>query len=122
IYSVIKKKIAILGSTGSIGTQALSVAREFPQLFEVKVLTAANNANLLIEQALEFSPTHVVIASENHYAKVKEALQGTQINVLAGEQALCEVAQLAEADLVLTALVGFAGLSPTLAAIEAGKD
>lgn len=119
---MIKKKIAILGSTGSVGTQTLSVIRAFPDRFQVQVLTAANNADLLIEQALEFLPTHVVITGETHYRKVKEALQGSAITVLAGEKALCEVAQLPALDLVLTALVGFAGLAPTLAAIEAGKS
>lgn len=119
---MIKKKIAILGSTGSVGTQALSVIRAFPDRFQVQVLTAANNADLLIEQALEFLPTHVVITGETHYRKVKEALQGSAVTVLAGEKALCEVVQLPAVDLVLTALVGFAGLAPTLAAIEAGKN
>src|SRR5690606_25428201 len=96
--------------------------RAFPDRFQVQVLTAANNADLLIEQALEFLPTHVVITGETHYRKVKEALQGSAVTVLAGEKALCEVVQLPAVDLVLTALVGFAGLAPTLAAIEAGKN
>lgn len=119
---MIKKRIAILGSTGSVGTQALSVVREFPDLFEVQVLTAANNADLLIQQAKEFLPAYIVITNERQYLKVKEALQSLPITVLSGEEALCDVARLPDVDLVLTALVGFAGLAPTLAAIEQGKD
>lgn len=119
---MIKKKIAILGSTGSVGTQTLSVIKEFRELFEVTVLTADSNAELLIEQAKVFLPNSVVICNEKHYQEVKNALLPLGINVLAGEDALCEVVQLPEIDIVLTALVGFVGLRPTLAAIKAGKD
>lgn len=119
---MIKKKIAILGSTGSVGTQTLSVIKEFRELFEVTVLTADSNAELLIEQAKVFLPNSVVICNEKHYQEVKNALLPLGINVLAGEDALCEVVQLPEIDIVLTALVGFIGLRPTLAAIKAGKD
>ncbi len=118
---MIKKKLAILGSTGSVGTQALSVIREFPDLFQVSVLTADSNADLLITQAKEFLPKWVVICNENHYLKVKEALQPYGIEVSSGESALCDVVQLSEINMVITALVGFVGLRPTLAAIEAGK-
>jgi 1-deoxy-D-xylulose-5-phosphate reductoisomerase len=119
---VIKKKIAILGSTGSVGTQTLAVIREFSELFEVTVLTAESNAELLIEQAKVFLPKFVVICNEKHYQEVKDALFPLNISVLAGEEALCEVVQSPEIDIVLTALVGFVGLKPTLAAIQAGKD
>lgn len=119
---MIKKKIAILGSTGSVGTQALTVIKEFPNLFEVSVLTAESNADLLIRQAKEFLPTHVVICNAAFYLTVKDALQSYNIEVLTGESALCEVVKFPEIDLVLTALVGFVGLNPTLAAIQAGKD
>ena len=117
-----KKRIAILGSTGSIGTQTLEVAAEQSHCTEVKVLTAQNNADLLIAQALEFKPQSVVIANATHYAKVKQALAGTGIEVLAGQEALCQVVQSDEVDMVLTALVGYAGLKPTIRAIEAKKD
>lgn len=119
---MIKKKIAILGSTGSVGTQTLTVIKEFSELFEVTVLTADSNAKLLIEQAKVFLPKFVVICNEKHYQEVKTALLPLGINVLAGEDALCEVVQLPEIDLVLTALVGFVGLKPTLAAIKTRKD
>jgi 1-deoxy-D-xylulose-5-phosphate reductoisomerase len=118
---VIKKKLAILGSTGSVGTQSLSVIREFPDLFEVSVLTADTNADLLINQAKEFLPKNVVICNEKYYQTVKEALQPYGIEVSSGEDALCEVVQLPELNMVITALVGFVGLKPTLAAIKAGK-
>lgn len=119
---MINKKIAILGSTGSVGTQALSVVKEFPDLFEVTILTADSNAELLIEQAKAFSPKHVVICNEQYFHIVKEELLPYGIEVSAGEGALSEVVQLSEIDMVLTALVGFVGLKPTLAAIKAGKD
>jgi 1-deoxy-D-xylulose-5-phosphate reductoisomerase len=117
-----KKNIAILGSTGSIGTQALDVAREFPDKFEISVLTASNNADDLIKQALEFSPKIVVMVSEFAYAKVKDALAGTGIKVLYGEEGLVEAVQLDEIDVVLNAIVGSAGLRPTVKAIQCGKD
>ncbi len=116
-----KKRIAILGSTGSIGCQALDVIASHPDQFEVEVLTAGNQDDLLIEQARRFKPNAVVIANESLYLKVKEALAGESIKVFAGENALSSVVQMDSIDLVLTALVGFAGLKPTLSAIEKGK-
>jgi len=117
-----KKHIAILGSTGSIGTQALEVIAAHPDSFQVEVLTAQNNADLLIEQAKKFNPNAVVIVNEEAYPKVKEALIPLDIKVYAGENALCSVVQMDTIDLVLTALVGYSGLKPTLKAIEAGKN
>lgn len=116
-----KKHIAILGSTGSIGTQALEVAAQHADYFQVEVLTAQNNAALLIEQAIRFKPNAVVITNDAHYAQVKEALIPLDIKVFAGENALASVVQMESIDLVLTALVGYAGLLPTIKAIEAGK-
>lgn len=116
-----KKKIAILGSTGSIGTQALQVIAEHSDLFEARVLTANRQADLLVEQAKEFRPQCVVIADESQYEYVKQALADTDVQVYAGADALCQVVQLPSVDMVLTALVGFSGLRPTIAAIEAGK-
>ncbi|MBC7416584.1 MAG: 1-deoxy-D-xylulose-5-phosphate reductoisomerase, partial [Pedobacter sp.] len=116
------KNIAIFGSTGSIGTQALSVIRENPTLFAVTVLTAAKNAKLLIAQAIEFRPKYVVICNEQKYNEVKQALAGLEIKVYAGEEALTEVAELSETDIVLTAVMGSVGLKPTVAAIKAGKN
>ena len=115
------KRIAILGSTGSIGTQALEVIAEHPSEFSVEVLTAQNQADLLITQALAWKPAHVVIGNEAKYAQVKEALAGTGIQVHAGAKALEEVVTLDSVDIVLTALVGYAGLLPTVKAIKAGK-
>ena len=117
-----KKKIAILGSTGSIGTQALDIVAANPDRYEAYVLTANRQAALLIEQARKFQPAQVVIADESKYAEVKDALADLPIQVYAGEDALCQVAQNGEVDMVLTALVGFAGLRPTVAAIRAGKQ
>lgn len=119
---MVKKNIAILGSTGSIGTQALEVIRDHPELFGVMVLTAQSNAELLIKQALEFHPDYVVIVDDAKYQQVKEALSGQQVRVMAGCAALKEVVTYPEIDMVLTALVGFAGLEPTLSAIAAGKN
>jgi 1-deoxy-D-xylulose-5-phosphate reductoisomerase len=116
-----KKNIAILGSTGSIGRQALEVIKSHPDQFEVEVLTAQNNANLLIEQAQLFRPNAVVIVNEDHYAKVKAALEPIKIKVFAGENALASIVQMDSIDLVLTALVGYSGLKPTIKAIESGK-
>jgi len=116
-----KKHIAILGSTGSIGTQALEVIGAHPDYFEVEVLTAQNNADLLIEQSLRFKPNAVVIVNEEYYAKVHDALDPKDIKVYAGENALASVVQMDTIDLVLTALVGYSGLRPTIKAIEAGK-
>ena len=116
------KNIAILGSTGSIGTQALEVITANPTLFVVSVLTARSNVDLLISQALQFKPKAVVIGDESKYVQLKEALSHTQIEVKAGDEALNEVVVFPELDMVLTALVGFAGLKPTITAIKAGKD
>ncbi|MEO8147040.1 MAG: 1-deoxy-D-xylulose-5-phosphate reductoisomerase [Bacteroidia bacterium] len=116
-----KKRIAILGSTGSIGTQALDVIRQQQDIFEVEVLTAHGNADLLIQQALQFNPNVVVIADESQYQKVKEGLAATDIKVYAGYDAVTQVVEMDTIDVVLTALVGYSGLKPTLAAIRAGK-
>lgn len=115
------KKICILGSTGSIGTQALDVIRQHHELFEVHTLTAYNNSKLLIQQAREFQPDSVVIVREDLYNEVCEALADLPIKVYTGSQALCEVVTHSEIDIVLTAMVGFAGLRPTIAAINAKK-
>ncbi|MEI7629301.1 MAG: 1-deoxy-D-xylulose-5-phosphate reductoisomerase [Bacteroidota bacterium] len=116
-----QKRIAIFGSTGSIGTQALDVIAAHKDLFSAEVLTAQTNAELLIKQALEFSPNMVVIGDENKYLKVKEALAGTDTKVFAGEKALEEVAALDCYDMMLAAIVGYAGLRPTLQAVNLGK-
>lgn len=116
------KNISILGSTGSIGTQALSVVAANPDLYRVTAITAQSNADLLISQALQFKPAMVVICDDSKYGTVKSALSGTTIQVLSGEDGLWEAASLPEADLVLTAVVGAVGLKPTIAAIKAGKD
>ena len=116
-----KKKIAILGSTGSIGTQALEVIEEHSDLYEAYILTANNQVDKLIEQARKHQPEAVVIANEQHYATLKEALADLPIKVYAGAKALEEVVQDAQVDMVLTALVGFSGLRPTISAIRAKK-
>ncbi len=116
-----RKHIAILGSTGSIGRQTLEVIEAHPDFFEVEVLTAQNNAALLIEQARKFKPNAVVIANEDYYQLVKDALENDQVKVFAGEKALASVVQMDTVDTVLTALVGFSGLKPTISAIESGK-
>ncbi len=118
----IKKRIAILGSTGSIGTQALDVIAQHPDVFEVEVLTAQNNADLLIAQAKQHKPNAVVIANEKLYQQVKEELLPLGIKVFAGESALASIAEMDTIDLVLTALVGYSGLKPTIRAIQAGKN
>ncbi|WNJ19887.1 1-deoxy-D-xylulose-5-phosphate reductoisomerase [Pontibacter sp. G13] len=115
------QKLAILGSTGSIGTQALDVISRKPELFKATVLTAHSRAELLIEQARQFLPDHVVIVNESKYSEVKEALSGLPIEVHTGADALVSVVCLEQVDMVLTALVGFSGLRPTMAAIEHGK-
>jgi 1-deoxy-D-xylulose-5-phosphate reductoisomerase len=117
-----KKHIAILGSTGSIGTQALDVLRENKQAFELEVLTANSNAELLIRQALEFKPNAVVISDENKYQLVKDALWNEGIKVYTGHDSISQVVEMQEIDIVLTALVGYSGLKPTLSAIKAGKQ
>ena len=116
------KYISILGSTGSIGTQTLEVIEANPDLYRVKALTAHSNVALLAGQALKFQPELVVISDEDKFAELKAALQGSPVKVLAGEEALCEAACAERTDLVLTALVGSAGLKPTIAAIRSGKD
>ena len=119
--SRMKKKIAILGSTGSIGTQALEIAREQPELIEVEVLTAHSNADLLIKQAKEFCPNYVVIADESKYAYVKDALSHSDTKVFAGSKSIAELMEITTADTVLTAMVGYSGLLPTIKAIENNK-
>jgi 1-deoxy-D-xylulose-5-phosphate reductoisomerase len=116
-----KRKICILGSTGSIGTQALQVIEEHGDLFEAYVLTAGNNADLLIQQARKFIPCAVVIADESKYEHVRTALSDLPIQVYAGSEALCQVVTMEPVDMVLTALVGFSGLRPTISAIKASK-
>ena len=116
-----KKRIAIFGSTGSIGTQALDVIRANPSLFEAEILTAQTNDELLITQAMEFRPNAVVIGDSSRYEKVKAALSSTDIKVFAGETALEEVADFDIYDMMLAGIVGFAGLKPTLKAVEKGK-
>lgn len=117
-----KKKIAILGSTGSIGTQALQVIEEHSDLYEAYVLTANNQVDLLVEQARKFQPEVVVIANEEKYTTLKDALADLPIKVYAGADALCQVVQEQPVDVVLTAMVGFSGLRPTISAIKARKN
>jgi 1-deoxy-D-xylulose-5-phosphate reductoisomerase len=116
-----KKHIAVLGSTGSIGTQALEVIDQNPDLYEVEVLTANNNADLLIRQAMRYIPNVVVIANENKFEHVKEALSNLPIKVYCGSDAICQVVEMDTVDLVLTAMVGYSGLLPTIHAIKKGK-
>ncbi|WP_339815819.1 1-deoxy-D-xylulose-5-phosphate reductoisomerase [uncultured Imperialibacter sp.] len=116
-----KKRVAILGSTGSIGVQSLDVIKRHPEAFEVEVLTAQNNADLLIRQALEFVPNAVVIGNETLYQQVADALLPKDIKVFAGLDALSQIVQMDTIDMVLTALVGYSGLKPTMNAIAAGK-
>ncbi|HKJ80313.1 MAG TPA: hypothetical protein VKA10_12290, partial [Prolixibacteraceae bacterium] len=117
-----KKRIAILGSTGSIGTQTLQVIDENPDQFEVEVLTANNNVELLVEQALKFKPNVVVIGNEKKYTTVSEALKNEPVKIYAGADALNQVVQMETIDLVVAAMVGYSGLIPTIGAIEAGKN
>ena len=115
------KRIALLGSTGSIGTQTLDVISRFPAHFHVEVLTAGNNIRLLVQQARKFMPSKVVIGNKDLYSQLKKSLKDTQIKVLAGEDAIEQVVTAPEIDLVLAAMVGYSGLKPTIAAIRAGK-
>jgi len=115
------KRIAILGSTGSIGTQALNVIRRHRDLFAAEVLCAGSNADLLVQQALEFQPNAVVIADEAKYTAVHDALANTDIKVFAGAESMVDLMDMGSIDMVLAAIVGFAGLRPTLRAIERGK-
>jgi len=117
-----KKNIAILGSTGSIGTQTLEVVSNNPDLFHAYLLTAQSSADLLIAQALQFNPEYVIICDKNKYQYVKDALSKTDVKVLAGAESVIETVTHKKIDIVLTAMVGFAGLEPTIAAIKAGKD
>ena len=116
-----KKQIAILGSTGSIGTQALEVISENESLFEIYALTANNNVDLLIEQARKFKPEMVAIGNEDHYKKLKDALADLPIKVFAGADSIAQVAEMQPIEIVLTAMVGYSGLKPTINAIKAGK-
>lgn len=116
-----KKKIGILGSTGSIGTQALEIVREQSDVIEIEILTANSNAELLIKQALEFKPNHVVIADEAKYLQVKDALFNEDIKVFAGSKAIADLMEITSADTILTAMVGYSGLMPTIKAIENKK-
>lgn len=116
-----KRHIAILGSTGSIGRQALDVVRQHKDRFEVELLTANNSSELLIRQALEFMPANVVICNESKYQEVADALQPHDIKVFTGMDSVCALVRSEDIDIVLTALVGFSGLRPTVSAIEAGK-
>lgn len=116
-----KRHIAILGSTGSIGRQALDVIRQHKDKFEVELLTANNSSAMLIEQAMEFRPASVVICNEAKYREVADALQPHDIKVFTGMDSICSLAAAGDVDIVLTALVGFSGLRPTIAAVKAGK-
>ncbi|MDY6292781.1 MAG: 1-deoxy-D-xylulose-5-phosphate reductoisomerase [Bacteroidales bacterium] len=116
-----RRKLAVLGSTGSIGRQTLDIAAEYPGLFEVEVLVANRSAELLIEQARRHKPSHVVIASEDLYPQVAQALSGTGIEVHTGSDIVSELVALPQVDTVVTAMVGYSGLASTIAAIKAGK-
>ena len=117
-----KKRIAILGSTGSIGTQSLEVISRNPDHFEVEVLTANNNVELLIDQAKKFQPNVVVIANKNKYKYVSDALKNEPVKIYAGSEALNQVVQMDTVDQVITAMVGYSGLIPTYHAVKAGKN
>ncbi len=119
--SKLKRRIAILGSTGSIGTQALEVIAANPDLFEVEVLTAYNNYETLVKQALTFLPNAVVIGNKDYYSIVKDALSSTDIKVYAGSVAIAQIVEMDTIDIILTAMVGFSGLIPTINAIKAKK-
>ncbi|MBO7367511.1 MAG: 1-deoxy-D-xylulose-5-phosphate reductoisomerase [Paludibacteraceae bacterium] len=116
-----RKRIAILGSTGSIGTQALQVISDNPQLFEAYAITAYNNYQLLIAQSIKFRPKYAIIVKDEFYNDVRDALSGTGVTVLAGMDSVCSVVAEPEVDMVLTAMVGYAGLKPTISAMEKGK-
>ena len=116
-----KRHIAILGATGSIGTQALDVVSHHPDMFEIDLLTANNNAQLLVEQALKFKPNNVVICNEDLYNTVNDALAGEDIKVFAGMESVNSLVQSSNVDIVLASMVGFSGLEPTINAIKAGK-
>ena len=116
-----KRHIAILGATGSIGTQTLDVVRQHPDLFEVELLTAGSNAALLVAEAREFNPAAVVICNESRYDEVAEALRDTDGKVFTGTQSMCDLVAAEAVDIVVAAMVGFSGLRPTVAALKAGK-
>ncbi|MFA7034054.1 MAG: 1-deoxy-D-xylulose-5-phosphate reductoisomerase, partial [Bacteroidales bacterium] len=116
-----KRHLAILGSTGSIGTQALDVIGQHPELFEVELLTANTNSSLLIEQAIKFKPNAVVICDESKYEEVSQTLDPHYIKVFTGIDSICDLVKGSNIDMVLTAMVGFSGLKPTVSAIKAGK-
>ena len=116
-----KKNVAILGSTGSVGRQALEVIREHPERFSVEVLTAQNNVKLLVEQTLEFMPNAIVIGNDKWYNELRNALAGQPVKIYAGSKALTQIVEMDTIDIVLTAMVGIAGLEPTIAAIGSGK-
>jgi len=120
--NLMSKKIAILGSTGSIGTQALEVIDAHSDKFQVEVLTANNNVDLLISQALKYEPNTVVIANKDKYNQLSDALASTDVKVYAGAESIAQVVQISSIDIVLTAMVGFSGLLPTVNAIKAGKQ
>ena len=117
-----QKRVAILGSTGSIGTQTLEVIEKNPDFFQLEILTARNNARVLVEQSKKFLPNHVVITNEEKYGEVSQALSGLPIKVYAGSDALEQIVEMDSVDIIMSALVGFSGLKPTLRAISAGKD
>lgn len=116
-----KRRIAILGSTGSIGTQTLDVIRRHPDMFEVELISARRNVDLLTKQAIEFDAANVVICEESKYKETADALQNKGIKVWSGVDSLCELVKMSSVDIVVGAMVGFSGLRPTLAALEAGK-
>ena len=115
------ERIALLGSTGSIGTQALDIISRYPEKFDVEVLVAGNNIDLLIQQALKFQPDIVVISNPDHYQKLKENLSNTNIKVYAGNEAVEQVVASSSVDVVIASIVGYSGVRPTVAAIKAGK-
>ena len=115
------KKIALLGSTGSIGTQTLDIIAEYPDLFSVEVLIAGSNVDLLIQQAIKHKPKYAIIANENLFSQLRDALAPLGINVVAGKKAICDAMTLDSIDIVVTAAVGYSGLEPTISAIKAGK-
>lgn len=119
--NILKRKIAILGSTGSIGTQTLDVIRQHPDLFEVELISARRSADLLVSQAIEFDAANVVICDDSRYREVADALQPRGFKVWSGVDSLCDLVRMPSVDIVVGAMVGFSGLRPTLAALEAGK-
>jgi 1-deoxy-D-xylulose-5-phosphate reductoisomerase len=115
------ERIALLGSTGSIGTQALDIVSKYPEKFTIEVLVAGNNIDLLIQQAHKYQPDSVVIANPDHYLQLKESLQGTDIKVYTGNEAIEQIVTSSNVDVVIASIVGYSGVRPTIAAIKAGK-